>query len=373
MQDLQAFFEQTDFSSALYSKRYHPLQWGARIKHAFDGTFDIEEADIILVGCGANSMEYFAQTSNAIRKQLYEMYHWHEGINIVDAGNIRQGITLNDTRAALLTVLEEIHAAGKIAILLGDRHDLTMQQYEVFKKAETTAIATVADMLIDMDDTEEPDDRSFLLDMLTSAPNYISHYNHIAFQSYYTQPRMLETLDKLRFDFYRLGKVRENIMEMEPVLRNSNIFSIDMPVVRYGDAPANINGSPNGLSGEEICSLTRYAGMATDLTSLGIYGYDVATDANEMTAKLITQMIWYFVDGLLVRKAESKLTEREEFVTFNVTFTDNDTMFIKSKRTNRWWMSLPGNVFVPCSYADYLTASNNEIPERWFREQERLV
>lgn len=373
MQDLQLFFEPTDFEAPLYSKRYHPLQWGSKIKHAFDGTFYVEDADIILVGCGADENNNFSATADIIRRHLYEMYHWHEGIRIIDAGNIRRGLTFNDTRAALLTVLEEIHAAGKIAIILGDRHDLTMQQYEVFKKAGTTAIATVADMLIDMDDAEELDDRSFLLDMLTSAPNYISHYNHIAFQSYYTQPRMLETLDKLRFDFYRLGKVRENIMEMEPVLRNSNIFSVDMSVVRFGDAPANINGSPNGLSGEEICSLTRYAGMASNLTSFGIYGYNVANDNHEMTAKLVTQMMWYFIDGLLVRKAEAQLTEKEEFVTFNVTFTDNDTVFMKSKRTNRWWMSLPGNVYVPCSYNDYLIASSNEIPERWFREQERLV
>jgi len=28
---------------------------------------------------------------------------------------------------------------------------------------------------------------------------------------------------------------------------------------------------------------------------------------------------------------------------------------------------------VPCTYNDYLVASNDEIPERWLREQERLL
>ena len=113
--------------------------------------------------------------------------------------------------------------------------------------------------------------------------------------------------------------------------------------------------------------------MSEKLSSFGIYGYHSQHDSHEMTARLISQMIWYFVDGLLVRKAEARLTEKEEFIVYNVTFTDNDTVFVKSKRTNRWWMKLPDRTFVPCSYSDYLTASSNDIPERWLREQERLA
>ena len=270
-------------------------------------------------------------------------------------------------------VLQEIHEAGKIAVILGGSHDLTLQQYNVFKKTEKMATATVADMLIDLDETEEITDRGFLMDMLTGTPNFMAHYSHMAFQSYYVHPHMLETLDKLRFDFFRLGRVREHIEDMEPVLRTSNLFSFDMSAVRYSDAPANVNGSPNGLNGEDTCQLTRYAGMSDVLTSFGIYGYNHMNDSNAMTAKLISQMLWYFVDGVLVRRSEAKLSEREEFIVFNVTFTDNDTIFLKSKRTNRWWMRLPDNTFVPCSYNDYVTASSDQIPERWLREQERLL
>ena len=150
------------------------------------------------------------------------------------------------------------------------------------------------------------------------------------------------------------------------------MFSFDISAIKYGDAPANIKGSPNGLTGEESCTLTRYAGMSEVLTSFGIFGYDHLHDEHNMTAKQISQMLWYFVDGYLVRKSEAKLTEREEFIVFNVAFTDNDTVFLKSKRTNRWWMKLPDQSYVPCSYNDYLVASNDEIPERWLREQERL-
>ena len=377
MQDLRPFFEPRHFIETTDADVYEPLQWGANIKCATQKSFDWEDADIILVGCGEwrgeNPDGAYSNSPNVIRKHLYKMYYWHNAIKIADAGNIMQGATVGDTRVALLTVLQEIHAAGKIAVVLGGSHDLTLQQYEVFKKAEQLAVASVADMLIDLDEAETINSGSFLMDMLTGTPNFITHYSHIAFQSYYAHPHMLETLDKLRFDFYRLGKVREHIEDMEPVLRTSNLFSFDMSAVRYSDAPANVNGSPNGLTGEDTCLLTRFAGMSNVLTSFGIYGYNSPDDTHEMTARLISQMVWYFVDGYLVRKAEAKLTEREEFIVFNVTFTDNDTTFLKSKRTNRWWMKLPDQSFVPCSYNDYLVASSDQIPERWLREQERLL
>jgi formiminoglutamase len=377
MHDLRSFFEPKHFIETPRAGKYEPMQWGANVICATQQSFNWEEADIVLVGCGewrgAGVTGYYSNSPDIIREQLYKMYYWHTAIKIADAGNIRQGATLDDTRAALLSVLQEIHEAGKIAIVLGGSHDLTLQQYEVFKKTGQLAVASVADMLIDLDESESVTDASFLMDMLTGTPNFITHYNHIAFQSYYAHPQMLETLDKLRFDFFRLGKVRENIDEMEPVLRTSNLFSFDLSSVRYCDAPANIHGSPNGLTGEESCMLTRYAGMSNVLTSLGIYGYNETNDVHGMTARLISQMIWYFVDGYLVRKTEAQLTERDEFIVFNIKFTENDTSFLKSKRTNRWWMRLPDQSFVPCSYNDYLLASSDQIPERWLREQERLL
>jgi arginase family enzyme len=270
-------------------------------------------------------------------------------------------------------VLEELHDAGKVVLVIGGSHDLTMQQYEAFKKKEMVINATVADMLIDLEETEEMTDRSFLMDMLTKQPNYVRNYSHIGFQSYFVHPRMLETLDKLRFDFFRLGKLRENMDEVEPVLRGSHLFSFDMNAVKYCDAPANINGSPNGFSGDEACLLTRFAGMSSELSSLGIYGYNPTHDQYQHTAKLIAQMIWYFVDGYMVRNLEASLKDRELFMEYHVNATTLETTFLKSKKTNRWWMQLPDGKFIPCTYGDYLIASNNELPERWLREQERLM
>lgn len=378
MQDLRPFFDDTHFIETKEPGSYEPLQWGSNIRCFTRDDFDWEDADIVLVGCGEHRGEDDgADCSNedidAIREQLYKLYNWHLGIKIADAGNIRRGAAIEDTRAALRTVLAELHEAGKTVIVLGGSHDLTLQQYEPYSKAKEMIHATIVDMLIDLDESETITSRSFLMDMITTQPNFVAHYNHIGFQSYYAHPRMIETLDKLRFDFFRLGKVREHIEDMEPVLRNTHLFSFDLSAVKHCDAPINVNGSPNGFTGDEACHLTRFAGMSTLLSSFGIYGYRNSTDTNNMTARLVSQMVWYFIDGFLVRKSEAKITDQEEFVVFHVSFTDNDTIFLKSKRTNRWWMRLPNQSYVPCSYNDYVSASNDDIPERWLREQERLL
>ncbi len=377
MQDLTHFFANRHFIETKPTGTYQSMQLGANIQFATQDNFDWDDAEIVIVGCGEqrgeNEEASYSNAPDAIREELYKMYSWHPAVKITDAGNILEGASVGDTRAALRTVLYELQQAGKTVIVLGGSHDLTLQQYEAFKKSEKMINATVADMLIDLDESESVTSASFLMDMLTGQPNFVSHYSHIGFQSYYAHPRMLETLDKLRFDFYRLGKVREHFEDVEPVLRNSNLFSFDMSAIRYSDAPVNINGSPNGFTGDEACILTRYAGMGTNLSSFGIYGYEPKNDVHNMTAKLISQMIWYFIDGYLVRKAEANLTDHDEFISFHVAFTENETVFLKSKRTNRWWMKLPNGSYVPCSYNDYIAASNDEIPERWLREQERLI
>jgi hypothetical protein len=82
-------------------------------------------------------------------------------------------------------------------------------------------------------------------------------------------------------------------------------------------------------------------------------------------------MLWYLMDGISKGKKEAMLTERTEFNEFTMAFAEVETIFLQSKRTGRWWMQLHDGQYVACSYLDYLTAGNNDIPERWLRAAER--
>ncbi len=358
-------------------REYMPTQLGNNIYIIDEQHTDLDELDIILIGCGElrgqDPSLVYSNSSDLVREELYKLHYWHTEVKIGDIGNILEGVTLADTRAALKTVLTELHQLGKKVLVIGGSHDLTLQQYDVFRDQQTIIDFTVIDMLADLDDTTGNRYDNHLMEALTSSPNFVRHFNLVGFQSYYVNPNLIETFDKLHFDCVRVGKAREDLEQLEPVLRSSHIVSIDINAIRYSDAPANTLGSPNGFYGDEMCKLTRFAGMSTTLSSMGIYGYLPEHDREHITAKLLAQMIWYFIDGVHVLKNESPLEELDQFMEYQITFTDNNTLFIKSKKTNRWWMKLPNGNFIPCSHKDYITACNNEIPDRWMREVERLV
>ena len=335
---------------------------------------ELELADIVLVGCGdsrgAGINIHSTDSPDTIRAEFYQAFYWHTDIRIADVGNVKRGHSLNDTYAALKTVVSALTGLGKLVVILGGTHDLTLAQYRVYADQEQIIEAACVDALIDLDIDSRQRDKNFLMEMLTGEPNFIRHYNHIGFQSYYVHPRMLETMDKLRFDCFRVGHIKEAIEEMEPVIRNAKMFSFDISAIAHAFAPAN-GITPNGFNGEEACILMRYAGLSPNIDTVGIYGYMQEHDRDNLTAKQISHMLWYLIDGRSRGLREARLEEKESFNEFTIAFAEIETVFLQSKRTGRWWMQLPDQQFIACSYKDYVLASRNEIPERWLRAQER--
>jgi len=272
---------------------------------------DLEEANLVIVGCdeerGIGRDRNRPHAPDIIRAEFYQLYYWHPDIRLADVGNIRSGATLADTYAALKTVIGALTDVGKTVLILGGSHDLTLSQYYTYADKKNIIEATCVDALIDLEIHSLHRSDNFLMEMLTGEPNYIHHYNHIGFQSYYVHPHMLETMDKLRFDCFRLGSVKDNIEEMEPVIRNSHLFSFDISAIANAFAPAN-RVSPNGFTGEEACILMRYAGLSQQVNTVGVYGYMPDRDRDGLTARQISHMLWYLIDGKSRGRREAALT-----------------------------------------------------------------
>lgn len=373
MYDLHEFIDPIDISRINNDTAYNDAQLGKVMKIFSEDIPDIDDVDIVLAGInefrGAGLIED-RNAADAVRRQLYQLHYWHSTIKIADIGNIRIGASLADSYAAVTAVLKEFIPRGKTVLLLGGSHDMSLAQYHAYASLDKFIEATVIDAHIDLHSESSMRSENFLMEMLTGEPNKVTHYNHIGFQSYFVHPHMLETMDKLRFDCHRVGAAREQLEEMEPAMRNSELISFDIAAIKNADAPA-ASVSPNGFTGDEACSLMRYAGMNPKLSTLGIYGFNASRDRGNITAMQIAQMIWYFMDGKSRSKHEALFSEKHQFNEYHTTIANIDTVFIQSKKTGRWWMQLPDRAIIPCSYNDYMIASNNEIPERWLRVQER--
>jgi hypothetical protein len=190
-------------------------------------------------------------------------------------------------------------------------------------------------------------------------------------------------MEKNFFELYRLGKIRENIMDVEPVIRGADLITFDTSAIRQSDFPGSMEPSPNGLYAEEACQLTRFAGLSDNLKTIGFYDYDSSNDINYQSARLVAQMIWYFADGVMHRQTENITSDNDNIVKYMTSTSNNDyqIVFFKSKKTNRWWMEIPENPkskhfnkfkqIIPCSYRDYQQATRGEIPERWWKSLKR--
>ena len=373
MSDLHDFLSPVNVSALNEDLAYNDSQMGSVIKIYGEEFPELENIDIVIVGVNefrGNGYVAKENAADAVRKRFYRLHYWHKEIAIADIGNIKSGATLTDSYSAVTLVLKELLEMNKTIVLLGGSHDNTLAQYFAYKGLNKIIDATVVDATIDLRSESSLRSENFLMEMLTGEPNMVRHYSHIGFQSYFVHPHMLETMDKLRFDCFRLGTVKEQLDEMEPVIRNSDMLSFDIAAIKNSDAPAS-DCSPNGFSGEEACTLMRYAGMSNQISSIGIFGYDASKDIQNLTALQIAQMIWYFIDGKNRSRQESLLSDKQNFNEYHTVFAEVDTVFLQSKKTGRWWMQLPDKKLIACSYKDYLFASNNEIPERWLRAQER--
>jgi len=326
---------------------------------------------------------------DAIRKELYTFYNWETNFKLADLGNITAGNTQKDTYFALSKVVAHLLAQGVIPIILGGTHDITYAQMQGHAEVEQQTSVVVFDEKIDLfTHPSTPDNLlsadTFLYPLLTQQPN-LSGFTQIGYQRYLTDPEMVNTLEKLHFECFTLGEIRDHIEDVEPLVRHAQLVSIDMSCIKLTDAPAALALSANGFWSEEACRIARYIGLSDHVTSIGFYQFDPTQhDTRQLTARLVASMIWFFAEGVMNRKHElPDESNKRDYLKYIVNFKDPDheIAFYKSKKTGRWWMNVPTikttankqtGVLTPCSYSDYETACNDIIPDRWMKAFLRL-
>jgi arginase family enzyme len=362
------------YTENIYAKEYI---------HLFQQVQTLEGYQVAVLGVadyrGYISNKGTEHAADEVRKQLYQYAAFTNGIQLLDLGNIKAGETYVDTLVALVEILHELFKQNVITIILGGDAALASAQfkaYEIFENPIT--VAHVASKVI-WDNSDVDIYKTYLKDFFLS--NFLEKYNLVAYQSYFLQEKQLSFLNNKNHDVLRVGKIREHVFEAEPLMREASMVTYNVNAIRYSDAPGQPDPSPNGMFGDEACAVARYAGLSDQLMSMGIYDYNPKMDRSHITAKQIAQMVWYFMEGVSLRRQDYPIVDENDFNTYLVQIdeAENDFIFMKSRKSDRWWMKilydkkdLQKHKLIPCTYKDYLTALNNEIPERWMREWMRL-
>lgn len=385
--DLKIFF--SPLEEELFEHIRSANSFYKSIKTNIDKMPDFKGADIAIVGVneerGTLTNKGTAKAADEIRKKLYKLKKGTGRYKIVDLGNIRSGIDLDETSGRLSEVCSALIQNNVLPIIIGGSHDLDYGQYKAYEGMEKLISLLNVDAFLDMEEgISEPASERHIHSILLHEPNYLFNYSHLAYQSYLIDQSSINVLEKLYFEAYRIGHLRSNISEMEPIIRNADMLSFDISAIKSSDAPGNANAQPFGLTGEEACQITWYAGINEKLSSAGFYDYNPDKDDEaKKTASVVATMIWYFIEGFYHRKNEQNF-KTNDYLKFVVSMSgDPDALtFYKSKLSEKWWLEVPypqgkdkyaRNCIIPCSYSDYQTATKGEIPERYITTHAKLI
>ena len=346
---------------------------------------DIGKYKIALLGIpeGRNSPNAGSlKGPDMIRGQLYKLAKIPGRSKIIDLGNMKQGVTFNDTIAGLNDILSLLLSENIFPVIIGGSSALIPAIDKAVSQFLTRYTLTAVDPRIDFsNERKEPDSFNYLNAIINNHKSSFSHYINFGYQTYLNDQQIINRFLKRRSELLRIGDVRQAIYLTEPLFRDSDVAIFDISSVRQSDAPGTISPSPNGFYGEEICLLSRYAGISDKLKVFGLFDVNPELDIRNQTSGLAAQILWFFLEGFSQKQYETpalNISNTGRFIKYHVRVTDldDDLIFVKSNLTDRWWIEIPAekdeNLYVACSHEDYLKANRNEVPDRWVQAVERL-
>lgn len=345
------------------------------------GIPDLEGVNIAILGVleNRNDINYCGETFqlNDVRKAFYGLFPGSWNTVIADLGDINKGESVEDTYFALKTTIAILIKKNIIPIILGGSQDLTYPNYRAYDTIMPMVNIVNIDCKFDLGDSSKPiKNDSFIGKIILDQPYNLFNYATVGYQTYFNSQEEKDLMESLYFESYRLGEVSKDITIVEPVLRDANIVTLDLSVLKGAEVGLNQKFSPNGLDGKEICAISRYAGISNKVSSFGIYEYKPSKD-DDITAMLISQVLWYFIEGVNYRVKDDHFTDDSSYQKFTTLVESDELVFYKSTKTGRWWIEIPflteintklkRHTLLPCTHQDYIDACNNMVPDRWFK------
>ena len=365
---------------------YQSTQLGSLISIHSENYFpDVTDCKIVLFSVpeyeGSQNSE--SESKYKIREEFFELHNF-DFPKISDLGLMKISSTRKQTFHDIESICKELIKNDILPVILGGGNDISYAVYKAYASLNKFITFTSIDSKFDLGLKKDfLSSESYLSKIISHSPSFLFQFVNIGYQSYYNSPIAISMLNDLNFESVRLGIIQQELETAEPILRNTDFLSFDISAISSAFAPANKYSNPNGFNGPEACKLAFYAGISDKLSSFALFEYNQNLDGTNLTAKLISQIIWYFVHGFSKRRNEL-VPNIKNCIKYNVSLDDgkNEIIFYKSNLSARWWMgvqyfnkdkSKKETYFVACSYLDYEISLKGEVPNRWVKTYSKLT
>ena len=364
---LSEYFSPVKIEIIDYANKLDNNQLGSKLRiNGRENLDSIENLDIVIFSI--NEYRFNSRTPKSFnankyfRKKLYSLYSGNWDLNIYDLGDLENGNLVSDTQFALTKILDFFSKNKILVITIGGSQSLLFNMYSSLKETLQKINLVSVDNKIDFSKNNE----SFLSKIIMDENNKLDNFSNIGYQKHLASVPENKLLNKMYFESINLGKIKSNIAEAEPVMRDSDIVSFNINAVKSGDLN-NAHQYPNGLSSYELCSLSRFSGLSSRVNIVSFFeNWDLS-----IMNSLLAESTWYVIDGYSTRINENPISDTNNFIYYHIELDNYKFKFYRSKLSDRWWVEFLNDELISiekdiisCTFDDYNNCKNSVIPER---------
>ena len=239
--ELSNYFEPIDSTVVDYhSQEFRPMLGDSIDAYTADGDFpDWRQARLVMLGIKEDRASVEGHGSSPapdfIRRKLYRLAKPHEGLRLVDLGNITAGVEVRDTYFAVIEALQQLLEDGRTVIVLGGSDDLVFPIYKAYEVLGRVINIASIDSRFNLEGGDSINSSNYLQHIILQQPNYLFDYVNLGYQTYFVGSEMIQLMEQLKFSTRRLGEVQGNLELAEPVVRYSDVVAVDVSAVRQSD------------------------------------------------------------------------------------------------------------------------------------------
>ena len=332
---------------------------------------DYSSIDIAIVGLNEyrNSDEISDESLNLenFRREFYSLFYGNWSANILDLGDVISGKSFSDTYYAVNSIHQDLINQNIVVIFIGGGQDFTFPLYQSLSKKLNKVNISSVDNKFDFGKIKKQfSSSSYMSEIIMDKKNSLNHFCNLGYQTFLNSQEEIDLLNKFNFESHRLGEITEDIKIVEPVLRETNLLTVDFKSIKSSELNFVHNYS-NGFESSQFCSVLRYAGMSNSINSVGLFEL---LDSS-ISSALLSQSIWYFIEGYCLRIKEDPNSSNFKGYTYNVFCEGTNLKFYNSELSQKWWVEFINEIetknislLLPCNKRDYLMACDGTFSDR---------
>ena len=332
---------------------------------------DYSSIDIAIVGLNEyrNSDEISDESLNLenFRREFYSLFYGNWSANILDLGDVISGKSYSDTYYAVNSIHQDLINQNIVVIFIGGGQDFTFPLYQSLSKKLNKVNISSVDNKFDFGKIKKQfSSSSYMSEIIMDKKNSLNHFCNLGYQTFLNSQEEIDLLNKFNFESHRLGEITEDIKIVEPFLRETNLLTVDFKSIKSSELNFVHNYS-NGFESSQFCSVLRYAGMSNSINSVGLFEL---LDSS-ISSALLSQSIWYFIEGYCLRIKEDPNSSNFKGYTYNVFCEGTNLKFYNSELSQKWWVEFINEIetknissLLPCNKRDYLMACDGTFSDR---------